>query len=104
RRSRGRRLPPSARRDRARAVEVARKLEFGIQNLEWVHEFQIPNSSFLIPRSGMRFAIHVQQLRGVDVRVALRRAEARVAQELLNGAQIGAALQQMRRERMAQRV
>src|SRR5947207_14521424 len=52
----------------------------------------------------MRFAIHVEQLRGVDVRVALRRADARVAEKLLNGAQIGAALQQVRRERMPQRV
>ena len=52
----------------------------------------------------MRFAIHVDQLRGVDVRVALRGAQPRVAEQLLDRAQVGAALQQMGRERVAQRV
>ena len=52
----------------------------------------------------MGLSVDVQQLRGVDVRVALGRAEARVAEEFLNRAQVGAALQQMRRERMPQRV
>ena len=49
-------------------------------------------------------SVHLEQLRGVDVRVALRRAQPRVAEQLLNRAQVGAALQQMRRERMPQRV
>ena len=44
------------------------------------------------------------QLRGVDVRIALRRAQSRVPQQLLNGAQVGAALQQVRGERVPQRM
>jgi hypothetical protein len=46
----------------------------------------------------MRFPIHIQQLRGVHMRVALRRAQLRVAEEFLNGAQVGASLEQMRSE------
>ena len=56
------------------------------------------------PRTRVRFPVHLEQLRGVDVRVALRRAEARVAEQLLDRAQVRAALQQMRRERVPQRV
>ena len=52
----------------------------------------------------MRLPVHLEQLRRVDVRVALRRAQARVAEQLLDRAQVGAALQQMRRERVAERV
>ncbi len=52
----------------------------------------------------MRLPIRLDQLRGVDVGVALRRAQARVAEQLLNRAQIGAALEQVRRERVPQRV
>ena len=52
----------------------------------------------------MRFLVHREQLRRVDVRVALGRAQTRVAEQLLNGAQIGAALQQMGRKGMSQRV
>ena len=52
----------------------------------------------------MRLPVDLQQLRRVDVGVALRRAQARVAEQLLNRAQVGAALQQVRRKRMAQRV
>jgi hypothetical protein len=39
-----------------------------------------------------------RSLRGVDVRVALRGAQPRVAEQLLDGAQVGAGFQQMRRE------
>ena len=46
----------------------------------------------------MRLPIHVQQLRDVHVRIALRGREPHVAKQLLDGAQIGAGLQQMRRE------
>ena len=46
----------------------------------------------------MALLIDRQQMRGVDVRVTLRRAETRVAQQLLNGPQVGASLQQVRRE------
>jgi len=42
--------------------------------------------------------VHLEQLRGVHVRVALGCAEPRVAEQLLNRAQVGAALQQVRRE------
>ena len=48
--------------------------------------------------------VGLDQLRGVHVGVALRRAEARVAEQLLNGAQIRAPFQQMGGERMPQRV
>ena len=52
----------------------------------------------------MALAVHREQLGRVDVRVALRRAETRVAEQLLNRAEVGAALQQVRREGVAQRV
>ena len=55
-------------------------------------------------RPGMRLAVHLDQVRGVDVRVALRRAELRVAEQFLDAAHVGAALQQVRRKRVAQRV
>ena len=48
--------------------------------------------------------VDVQQLRGVHVRVTLGRAETRVAEKLLDGAQVGAALQKVRGERMPDRV
>jgi hypothetical protein len=38
----------------------------------------------------VRFSVHLDQLRGVHVRVALRRAQPCVAEEFLNGAQIRA--------------
>ena len=49
----------------------------------------------------MRAAVDLDELRGIDVRVALRGAQARVAEQLLNGAQVGAAFQEVRRERVA---
>src|SRR5688572_26394233 len=52
----------------------------------------------------MRLPVHVDELLRVDVRVALGRAEAGMAQQLLNGPQIRAVREQMRRERMTQRV
>src|SRR5580765_4219700 len=52
----------------------------------------------------VRFSVDVEQLRRVDVRVSLRRAQTRVAEELLDGAQVGAALQEVRRERVPERV
>ena len=52
----------------------------------------------------MRFPVRLEQLRDVDVRVALGRAQTRVAEQFLNRAQVGARLQQVRRERVPQRV
>jgi len=52
----------------------------------------------------MRLAIDLEQLRRIHVRVPLRGAEARVAEQLLNRAQVGAALQQVGRERVTQRM
>ena len=52
----------------------------------------------------MRPLIGVNELRGVDVRVALRGAQPRVTEQLLDRAEISAALEEVRRERMAQRV
>ena len=46
----------------------------------------------------VRLSVDVQQLGRVHVRVSLRRAEAHMAEQLLNGAQIGAALQKVRRK------
>src|SRR5215470_5440528 len=52
----------------------------------------------------MRFRVNPKELRGVDVSISLRRAEARVAEKLLDRTQIRAPLQQMRRKRVAQGV
>ncbi len=52
----------------------------------------------------MRFPVDLQQLRRVHVGVALRRAQSRVPEQLLDGAQVGASLQQVRGKRVAQRV
>ena len=68
--------------------------------LSW---FFVVKADLLFAR-GCALLVDLEQLRGVDVRVALRRAEARVAEQFLNRAQVGAALQQVRRERMPQRV
>jgi hypothetical protein len=40
----------------------------------------------------MTLPIHLEQLRRVDVRIALRRADPRVTEQLLNRAQVRAAL------------
>ena len=52
----------------------------------------------------MRFFVDVHQLRDIDVGIALGRGQLDVAEQFLDGAQIGARLQQVRRERMPQRV
>ena len=52
----------------------------------------------------MRSFVHGHQSTDVEMRVALSRAEARVAKQFLNGAQIGARLKQMRRESVPERV
>src|SRR5258705_9374011 len=52
----------------------------------------------------MGLPIHVEQLGHVHVRVALRRRQLDVAEQFLDGAQVRAGLQQMRRKRMPQRV
>ena len=63
-----------------------------------------PRGSRTSPGPRVCLAIHIQQLRGVDVRVALRRGQLHVAEQFLDGAQVGAALEQMRRKGMSQRV
>src|SRR5688500_15066248 len=55
-------------------------------------------------RLGMRLAIHLNQLRRVDMCVALRGAQSRVPQQFLNGAQVGAALQKVRGKGVTQRM
>src|SRR5690349_10834911 len=52
----------------------------------------------------MKTVVDRTQTRFEDVRVDLRRREVGVAEHQLNGAQVGAALEQMRRERMPQHV
>ena len=49
-------------------------------------------------------AVDVDELGGADVGVTLRGRELRVAEQLLDGAEVGAALEQVGGERMAQRV
>ena len=52
----------------------------------------------------MRLAVDLEDVAGVDVGVPLGRREAGVAQKLLNGAEIGPALQEVGREAVAHRV
>jgi hypothetical protein len=52
----------------------------------------------------MALLVHLEQLRCVHVRIALRGAEARVPEQFLNGAQVGAALKEVGGERMPERV
>src|SRR5262245_56622150 len=54
--------------------------------------------------SRMRLLVHSKQLCRVDVRIALGRAQAGMTEQLLNGPQIGAVLQQMGGKRVPQRV
>src|SRR5213080_4803551 len=61
-------------------------------------------ASLSVARAGMRREVDVlQALRG-EVRVDLRRGDVGVAEHLLDGAQVAAACEQVRRERVAQRV
>src|SRR6476660_3395128 len=57
---------------------------------------------YLRPR--MELLVNLPQILAVDMRVDLRRRDVRVAEHLLHGAKVGAALQKMRRERMPQGV
>ena len=52
----------------------------------------------------MRRVVDPHELIGVDVSVPLRGGQTHVPQKLLNGAQIGAGLEQVRGEGMPQRV
>jgi len=52
----------------------------------------------------VRLSIDLEQLRGVHVRVALRRRQLHVPEQLLDRAQVGACLQEVRREGVPQRV
>eukprot|EP01035_Chromulina_nebulosa_P041629 gene41629-56341_t len=51
----------------------------------------------------MRVAVHVEQMRRIDLGVNLRRTEAGMAEQFLQRAQIGTAAEQVRREGVAQR-
>ncbi|PAV69546.1 hypothetical protein WR25_06092 [Diploscapter pachys] len=65
----------------------------------------VPVAHFRRPsRPRVRIPIDVQQMRRIDGGVDLRRTEARMPQQLLQRAQVGAAAQQMRREAVAQRM
>ena len=50
----------------------------------------------------MRLSVDLKNVARVDMRVALRRGEAGVAQKLLDGTEIGPALQQVGGEAVAQ--
>ena len=52
----------------------------------------------------MRFVVDILELLADKVRIDLRRGDVRMAEHFLNGVDIGAVFQQMRREGMAQRV
>src|SRR5690606_27053190 len=60
--------------------------------------------SLAAPCAGMRSIVDVGEMLEVKMRIDLRRRQARVAEQLLDGAQIPARLEQMRRERVAQHV
>ena len=55
-------------------------------------------------RPGMGLAVNVQQIGGIHVGVALGSAEPRVPEHLLDASQVGAALEQVRRKRVTERV
>src|SRR5687767_7473935 len=55
-------------------------------------------------RAGMILPVNGPEILPIDVRVELSRRDVGVAQHLLDGAQIGAPLQQVRGERMPQRM
>ena len=55
-------------------------------------------------RQRVRGVVDLEQVIGRDVGVALRRRERRVTEELLDRAEIGAAVEQVRRARVAERV
>src|SRR5678816_3741363 len=55
-------------------------------------------------RARMRSPIHVEQLRRIHMRIPLRRRQRDVAEQFLDRAQVGTALEQMRREGVPQRV
>ena len=61
-----------------------------------------PGSAVLRPR--MCVTVDVEQPRRVDRRVDLRRRQARVAEQFLKRAEVGAAREEMRREAVPQRV
>ena len=52
----------------------------------------------------MKLLVHAPEILAIDVRVDLRRRNVDVSEHLLDGAQIGAALEQVRREGVTQRV
>ena len=52
----------------------------------------------------MRLSVHVHQPPDVEVRVALGRAELRLAEQFLDRAEVGAGAEQVRGERVAKRV
>ena len=52
----------------------------------------------------MRFVVDRHQPVDGDVRIALRRRQARMAEQLLDRAEVGTCIEQMRRIRMAKRV
>src|SRR5438128_1994820 len=61
----------------------------------------------VVPRSSgtrVRLVVGFHQSAEVDVRVALRRREARMTEQLLDGAQIGARAEQVGREGVPERV
>src|SRR5262245_18655673 len=55
-------------------------------------------------RARVSFLIHLEQLRGVHVRIALGRGQLDMTEQLLNRAQISASFEQVRRERVTERV
>ena len=54
--------------------------------------------------AGVGAVVGLEQMRAVDLGIALRGREAGVAEQLLDGAQIGAGAEEMRGEGMAQRM
>ena len=61
-------------------------------------------ASAQLARPRMRLVVDLRQLRGGQLRVALRRREPLVAEQFLNRTQVSAFFQQMRAECMTQRM
>lgn len=105
---RARRLTPSSRTTRRPGDRDTTSLDTscgGPPDLDGaVHDRGAAPTSVTTLGSWVSLSIDLQELRRVDVRVALRGRELHVAEQFLDRAQVGAALQQVRRKRMPQRM
>src|SRR5882724_6941036 len=95
------RLPPSARMSRCSVLDAARNSEPWYISTPTRVTARQPR---LLLRARMGPFVHLAQPGGGDVRIDLRRRQALVAQQLLDAADIGAAIQEMGSEAVPQGV